>query len=115
MFWERFSDMCASVGKAPNAVAKELGIPSGSITAWKNGATPRNSTAKNIADYFGVRVEFLLYGGHPEEAKEKSPTPFGVELSETKKKLIEKIYLMDEKTVDALNAIADQVLSKQGK
>ena len=115
MFWERFSDMCVSVGKAPNAVAKELGIPSGSITAWKNGTTPRNSTAKNIADYFGVRVEFLLYGGDPEEEKEKSPTPVGVELSETKKNLIEKIYLLDEKTVDALNAIADQVLLKQGK
>ena len=111
MFWDRFSDLCLSVGKAPNTVAKELNIPSGSITAWKGGAEPRNKTIAKLAEYFGISVNYFLES----EQKEKSSTPVGVELSETKKNLIEKICLMDEKTVDALNAIADRVLLKQGK
>lgn len=49
------------------------------------------------------------------DQKEKSPTPEGAELSESKKKLIEKICLMDEKTIDVLNSIADQVLLMLGK
>ena len=57
MFWEVFERLCASSGKSPNAVAKELGFSSGSITAWKKGTEPRNSAMKKIADYFDVSVD----------------------------------------------------------
>lgn len=73
MFWTQFEFLCEKNGKAPNAVAAELGIPSGSVTAWKKGTQPRNATLKKIADYFGVTTQYLLFG---EEAK-KSPAVSG--------------------------------------
>ena len=69
MFWNVFVEQCASVGKSPNAVAKELKIPSGSITAWKNGVMPRNKTLLRISEYFNVSVE-ELFGGQKEKPVE---------------------------------------------
>lgn len=68
-FWNIFIELCNKLDKAPNVVAKELGIPSGSITAWKNGVIPQTRTVKKIADYFGVSVSYLLGN----EEKEKTP------------------------------------------
>lgn len=59
MFWENFNRLCNSKGVTPNGVAKELGIPSGSVTDWKKGRTPRSATQIKIADYFGVSVNAL--------------------------------------------------------
>jgi transcriptional regulator with XRE-family HTH domain len=60
MFWDNFVDLCLQNGGSPNFVAQQLGITSGSVTGWKNGSVPRNSTLKKIADYFGVTVDYLL-------------------------------------------------------
>lgn len=68
MFWTIFSTLCADKNLSPNAVATELKIPSGSITAWRNGATPRTKSLTKIANYFGVTVDYLLTG-----EKEKAP------------------------------------------
>ena len=68
MFWTNFSTLCADKNLSPNAVATELKIPSGSITAWRNGATPRTKSLTKIANYFGVTVDYLLTG-----EKEKAP------------------------------------------
>ena len=70
MFWENFVRFCNSKEKAPNAVAKEIGIPSGSVTDWKNGRTPQHRTLIKIADYFGVTVDTLL-------GNEKTPSEEG--------------------------------------
>lgn len=59
IFWDNFIMLCNEHNKNPNPVAKELGISSGSVTGWKNGALPRDTTVKKIADYFGVPVEHL--------------------------------------------------------
>lgn len=60
MFWENFVKLCASRNTKPNPVAAKLGISSGSVTKWKNGAKPNDTTLQKIADYFGVSVDFLL-------------------------------------------------------
>lgn len=60
LFFDRFRTLCRSRGTSPNGVAKELGIPSGSVTAWKQGAMPRSATLNKLADYFGVTLEVLL-------------------------------------------------------
>ncbi len=60
MFWERFYKLCKNRGTSPNTIAAELRISSGSVTEWKKGRMPRFSTAKKIADYFGVTVDYLL-------------------------------------------------------
>ncbi|MBQ8345153.1 MAG: helix-turn-helix transcriptional regulator [Clostridia bacterium] len=61
MFWENFRQLCLEKGKSPNAVAKEIGLSSGSVTKWKQeGVIPREATLKKIADYFGVTANRLL-------------------------------------------------------
>ena len=71
MFWTNFSTLCADKNLSPNAVATELKIPSGSITAWRNGATPRTKSLTKIANYFGVTVDYLL------NAEKENPTAQG--------------------------------------
>lgn len=60
LFFERYSELCNSVNGTPNSIAKELGISSGSVTAWKNGTEPRPKTLSRIADFFSVSVDYLL-------------------------------------------------------
>lgn len=61
MFWENYLLLCGSVGKAPNAVASEIGIKSsGTVTGWSNGAIPRKSVLFKLCQYFGVTEEQLL-------------------------------------------------------
>lgn len=60
VFFERFADLCCGIGETPNSVGRVLGVSSGSITAWKNGAAPRSKTLTSIADYFGVSTDYLL-------------------------------------------------------
>lgn len=63
-FFPRFYQLCRSRGTSPNAVARELGIPSGSVTAWKQGTAPRAKSLQKLAGYFGVSVDYLL-GNEP--------------------------------------------------
>jgi transcriptional regulator with XRE-family HTH domain len=71
MFLEKFLNLCAKKGLSPNAVAKELGIASGTISEWKKGRSPKNSTLKKLSDYFGVSVDYLL--GKEEQTKQNTP------------------------------------------
>ena len=50
-------------------MAAELGIASGTVTGWKNGALPRKPVLDKICDYFGVTTGYLL-GEKPD-----TPTP----------------------------------------
>lgn len=65
-FWDNYVGLCAANGKTPNGAAEEIGISSGSITAWKKGRVPRPQNQKQIADYFGVTVDYLLTGEQKE-------------------------------------------------
>lgn len=67
-FWDNYVDLCTKNGKTPNGAAEEIGISSGSITAWKKGRVPRPQNQKQIADYFGVTVDDLL------NAEKENPT-----------------------------------------
>lgn len=71
-FWDTFYSMCLGAGKSPNRVAKELGIPSGSVTMWKMGSTPRPETLQKIADYFQVPVGSLIAEITPAEKAGRS-------------------------------------------
>mgnify|MGYP002665658829 CR=1 FL=1 len=48
------------MGEKPAAVAEELVFSNSMLTSWKNGALPRMSSRKKIADYFGITVEELM-------------------------------------------------------
>lgn len=106
MFFDVYSSLCESMQKTPNGVAKELGFASASVTQWKHGSTPRPAALQKIADYFGVSVRYLL------GAKEKSPTPLGVELTEMQKTAMEFMRRMDEKTLERFIAAAKAMLGE---
>ena len=76
MFWETFVKLCNSKNTKPNPVAKLLGIPSGSLTDWKNGSIPRDTTLLKIAEYFNVSVNYLL-------GKEEKEKPSAAEATES--------------------------------
>ena len=99
MFWESFMKYCQAAGKTPNAVAKELNIPSGSITAWKGGVSPRNSTVKKIADYFNVSIGDFL------DEKTASPTADG--LSEYDIKALAWFHSLSPEKRKAILSLAD--------
>lgn len=80
MFWDRYSDLCAKKGESPNAVAKNLKIASGTVTEWKNGREPRNSTALKIASYFGVSVDYIIGKSNDPSPEKKKPAAISDEL-----------------------------------
>ncbi len=82
MFWDRYSDLCAKKGESPNAVAKNLKIASGTVTEWKNGREPRNSTALKIASYFGVSVDYIIGKSDDPSPERKKPVAISDELWE---------------------------------
>lgn len=113
MFWERFVQLCAERNTKPNPVAKELGISSGAVTNWKNGAVPQSATLKRIADYFGVSTSYLLGNVQMDlqhfAEKEKEPTVT------VDPKLLSLIDSMSEEELADLERYAEFILSKKGK
>lgn len=62
MFWNNLVAICNQHSTTPTALVNELGIAGGSVTRWKNGSVPRDTTLKKIADHFGVTTDYLLNG-----------------------------------------------------
>jgi len=60
MFWDNFYRLCLLKETKPTPVVTELGIALGSITKWKNGATPNSETLQKIAQFFGVTIDSLI-------------------------------------------------------
>lgn len=59
MFYEIYVGLCAEKNISPTKAAVEIGLSNAAPTGWKQGAVPRDSALKKIADYFGVTVEYL--------------------------------------------------------
>jgi transcriptional regulator with XRE-family HTH domain len=63
VFYDNFMLLCEKNQIRPYTALKNIGIESNSILSrWRAGATPRSTTIKMIADYFGVTPEELLFG-----------------------------------------------------
>ena len=58
-FYENFISLCNSIHKSPTAAILEIGLERSSGTRWKKGGMPSDATARRIADYFGVTVDYL--------------------------------------------------------
>lgn len=59
VFWKRFVEVCQEKGTTPTAVVNELNISVGSVTKWKNGSIPRDSTILMLANHLDVSPEYL--------------------------------------------------------
>ena len=61
MFYDRYIELCAQIGKSPTAVALEIGLSKATPTKWKkSGGTPQGENLKKIAAYFGITESELL-------------------------------------------------------
>lgn len=109
MFWNTLVELCNKKGVSPNFVAKELGITSGTVTSWKKGGIPRDTTLRKIADYFGVSVSYLI-------GAVDDPDP--VALIDTSKKDPPLLPLVEElgqqlEALAALGGLVDQLTDEQ--
>lgn len=132
-FFRTYKELCEKEGKSPNAVAKELGISSGSVTAWKQGRTPKYETIEKIATFFSTDIENFFLSNQPrtdEEveqdnifwdgyllgkdlAQQEKPAPTnGDELAEDDKRIIELLHQLTpenrERIVEIIKALASQ-------
>lgn len=112
MFWKNFLELCKINEKKPTAVITELGFSRGSVTNWKKGAIPQETTLLKISDYFGVTVDDLLsnkqkintFVSYSSDEKQKEQTKELLDnLNEAKTKEIEEpkqqLYALDSSRV----------------
>ena len=94
-------DQQDGVGEKPAAVAEELVFSNSMLTSWKNGALPRMSSRKKIADYFGITVEALM-------GTKKEPAGMG----ELDKQMQEIVELLNSATSEQRNAVETLLRSR---
>lgn len=81
MFWDVFIRLCNSKRVSPNAVARACGVrSSGTVSAWKRGALPREGVLTAIADYFGVTVDQLMGGTQEKEDSAKNKLAYAIDV-----------------------------------
>ena len=88
-------------GEKTAAVAEELVFSNSMPTSWKNGALPRMSSRKKIADYFGITVEELM-------GTKKEPAGMG----ELDKQMQEIVALLNSATPEQRNAMETLLRSR---
>lgn len=99
-FYDKYIRLCNSINKSPSAVAIDLEIGKPSVTRWKRGAEPRDSTKLRVANYFGITVEELMSGV---EGAKKAPT----EISER-----ESISPAKQALLDVIDSLTDEQCEK---
>lgn len=99
-FYDKYIRLCNLINKSPSAVAIDLEIGKPSVTRWKRGAEPRDSTKLRVANYFGITVEELMAGV---DGAKKAPT----ETSER-----EDISPAKQALLDAIDGLSDEQCEK---
>lgn len=73
MFMERFEELCRIHGRTPSAVMVALGRSKSLAAKWKStNATPSPEVLKELAEYFGVTVDYLLGKGDSIAARQEA-------------------------------------------
>jgi transcriptional regulator with XRE-family HTH domain len=81
-FYKTYTKLCDRARKSPNAIAKELGISSGSVTAWKQGRTPKHETIEKIANFFDVDIEDFFLSDGPRTQEDRLPMSTSIPISQ---------------------------------
>ncbi len=60
MFFERFQALCDERSVSVYRACTDIGLNRSAVAKWKSGGLPNGTTAKKLADYFGVTTDYLL-------------------------------------------------------
>ena len=107
-FYDKYVEMCNKIGKAPSAVAIEIGLSKPSVNRWKNGGSPTDATAAKIASYFGVSVTYLL----GKEEQKNTTTELDSGISKAKSDLLKRVMQMSDEELQKLDLLLQIVESK---
>ena len=122
-FYENYLRLCAKVGKAPSAVALEIGVQKSTVSRWVKGSMPRYATLLKIADYFGITVGELVGATQDnvyEVAKELGiapslllPNEKVAEQDKPQQPIVEEIKPKEEKPIETGLEVALEALRNQ--
>lgn len=102
MFYDRVMFLCKNKGiSLTYLVTKILHMSVSNVTKWKDGNVPKLDTAQNIANYFGVPVDYLM--GNEQKNK---PTAESDRLKGFVNQIVMKL---DHVSDDGLAKIADYI------
>ena len=62
MFYDQIEKLCHEYKISPSALGLKMGLSAQAASRWKLGSFPKVETLMQIADFFGVSVDYLLYG-----------------------------------------------------
>lgn len=64
MFYDRFYELCQSMGVTPTQAARDIAVGQSTVSMWKiQGTTPKHDTLRKLGHYFGVSTDYLLNRG----------------------------------------------------
>ncbi len=98
---ERMRFLCRQRGTNFKKVEAELHLGNGSLA--RSSEKTQCGRLKQLADYFGVSMEYLMTGVEPVPAAGPSFSPEEIEY-------IERIRRLDERGLEMLNAVLDTAL-----
>ena len=62
LFYDQLIKLCDLRGIKPTPLVKSLGMSTGSINNWKNGAVPNGEALMRFSEFFDVSIDYLVYG-----------------------------------------------------
>ena len=69
--YEIFKKLCEKNGVSSADVARATGVAKATLSEWKKGTyRPKADKLQKIADDFGVSLDYLMTGSHPEQTSE---------------------------------------------
>jgi transcriptional regulator with XRE-family HTH domain len=112
VFYDKFVNLCASIGKKPTPVAQELGISKGTVASWKRrGNDPTDAYLAKIANYFGVSVDEL----RGDTENEKKPTAQGDGLISGLPQDVQKIIFLCQENPQLASALLNLAQQLQNR
>lgn len=112
MFYDKFVNLCASIGKKPTPVAQELGISKGTVASWKRrGNDPTDAYLAKIANYFGVSVDEL----RGDTENEKKPTAQGDGLISDLPQDVQKLIFLCQESPQLASALLNLAQQLQNR
>ena len=96
---------CYLVGKKPSAVMEEIGLSKSLVTRWKSGKGVTDSTAQQIAEYFGVTLDELL--GNEEASSMDDELAEELQMLRDREDLRALLYIGYKNTPEQVRRLAD--------